>query len=91
MSPELVEDVEGNVGDFEKAVARAEKLSKVARQAAEVSTKTAFQAALRAEQVGKEAREAAEAATRAAQEALSRAEKISREAKEAAEANKTGQ
>ena len=36
MSPELVEDVEGNIGDFEKAVARAEQLSREAREAAGV-------------------------------------------------------
>ena len=57
MSPELVEDVENNIGDFEKAVARAEQLSKAAREAAEVSTKAASEAAHRAEQIGKEAKE----------------------------------
>ena len=31
MTPELKEDVEGNIGDFEKAVARAEELSRAAR------------------------------------------------------------
>ena len=45
MCPEAVEDVEGNIGDFEKAVARAEQLSRAAMAAAERSTKTAMGAA----------------------------------------------
>ena len=86
MTPETIEDVENNISDFEKAVARAEELSKAARHAAEASTKVAMEGTRHAEQIGKEAREAAELAARAAQEAVARAEKVSREAKEAADA-----
>ena len=66
MSPDMVEDVEDNIGDFEKAVAKAEQLSKVAREAAGVSTKAAMEAAHRAERIGREAKTFAEQAAKAA-------------------------
>jgi hypothetical protein len=86
MSFDTKQDVDKISSDFEKAVARAEALSRAARQAAGISTKTAMEATLRAEQLGREAKEAAETAARAAQEAVSRAEIISQEARESADA-----
>ena len=38
ISPERLEDMEANIGAFEKAVARAEKLGKMAREAAEAGS-----------------------------------------------------
>jgi len=89
VSPELVEDLESNksnIGEFEKAVAKAEQLSKAAREAAEKSTRASQEAVDRADRIGREAKEAAEASAKAAQEAVDRAEKINKEAREAAEA-----
>jgi len=84
MSPNLREEVDG-ITDFEKAVAKAEELSRAAREAAGKSTKSTIEAARRAEQAGLQAKRAAEDAARTAREAIARAERISREAKEAAE------
>ena len=44
-----IEEVENNISDFEKAVARAEQLSKAARHAAEASTKVAMEGTRHAE------------------------------------------
>ena len=66
MSLDAQKNVEKNPSEFEKAVARAEALSRAARQAAEISTRTALEATIRAEQISKEAKEAAETAVKAA-------------------------
>ncbi len=42
--PELLSDVESGISVFEEAVARAEKLGKAAREAAEASTRTSQEA-----------------------------------------------
>ena len=68
MSPELLEGIESNIGAFEKQVARAEQLSRVAREAAGVSTRASQEAVARAEKISKESREAAEAAAKSARE-----------------------
>lgn len=72
VSPELLEDVEGNIGEFERAVARAEKLSKVAREASEISKRASEEAVLHADKISRESKEAAETAARTAQEAVDR-------------------
>ena len=58
-SHEILDGTEQNIGEFEKAVAKAEQLSKAARQAAEASAKVSQEAIKRAEAIGKEAKEAA--------------------------------
>ncbi|TET17272.1 MAG: hypothetical protein E3J75_02995, partial [Dehalococcoidia bacterium] len=61
--------MESSIGAVERAVARAEILSKSAREAAEEATRVSREAIARAEEIGKSAREAAEEATRASREA----------------------
>ena len=87
VSPEATEEENGSIDLFEQAVARAEKLSKEARAAAQATTRTSQEAIKKAEITSKEAKEVAEASAKAAQEALAIAEKLGKEAKEAAQAS----
>ena len=59
--------------DFEEVVAKADKLGKMAKEAAEESVKISQQMITRAEEISQQATEAAEAAARASQEAINKA------------------
>ena len=85
-SREVLDDAGHDSSDLEKAVARAEQLSHVARGAAEATTQAAQRAIERAEQISREAKEAAEAAATSAEEAIQRAAEVNREVREGAEA-----
>ena len=66
----VLEDMESDAGAFEKAMARAEELSKLAKRAAEGSIKVSQEAIGRAEYVRKAAMETAFAAKMATQDGV---------------------
>ena len=65
-----------DIGALERAVQRAEKLSRAAMEAAEATTRAAQEAIKHAEQISREAKEAAEASARAVEEAIKKAEAV---------------